>query len=269
MPTLLLPPRMNEDTRRLNSAAWVREGWAVVHAQSWRLPPDIRYRPPIVVYGDPLFVDLAASALHLAMLEPPTDWLPNLPFDLRKRNIVLTTLAGARTVSEPTFIKPAEDKSFPAGVYADSVALLAVTPGLPDDWPVLLSEPVTWEVEYRVFALDGKPMTISPYFRDGKLVYEQLRGWLAPPEEQAEALAFATGVLNDTSTTLPSGAVLDVGIIAGRGFAVVEANPAWASGLYGCDPADALAVVAASVCPRSDLAPSQVRFARPAVVVEP
>jgi hypothetical protein len=221
------------------------------------------------VYGDPLFADLAASVLRLALLEPSTDWLPSLPLDLRKRSVTLTTLAGARIVSEPTFIKPAEDKSFPAAVYADSAALLAVTPDLPDDLPVLLSEPVTWEVEYRIFARDGKPVTISPYFRNGELVYKQLRGWYAPAGEKADALAFAASVLNNRSAVLPSGIVVDVGIIAGRGFAVIEANPAWASGLYGCDPAGALAAVAASVRSRDGLSEDETRFARPAVVIEP
>ncbi len=154
-------------------------------------------------------------------------------------------------------------------MYADSAALLAVTPELPDDLPVLLSEPVTWEVEYRIFALDGKPVTISPYFRNGELVYEQLRGWFAPPEEQADAVAFATDVLNHTASGLPPGIVLDVGSVAERGFAVVEANPAWASGLYGCDPAGALAVVAASVRDRAALREDNRRFARPAIIIEP
>jgi hypothetical protein len=238
----------------------------------------MQYDPPLAVYGDPLFADLAASALGLALLEPPKGWLPSLPYELRKRNVELTILVEARSISSPTFVKPAEDKSFPATVYADSAALLAVTPDLPDDLPVLLSEPATWEVEYRIFALDGQPVAISPYFRHGQLVYDVLsqnpgaplhERWPAPPEERDAALAFATDVIIHTANGLPSGIVLDVGIIAGRGFAVVEANPAWASGLYGCDPTEALRVVAASVCPRIGMCETQARFARPAVIIEP
>lgn len=269
MPTLLLPPRLNEDTKRLDHTA-NKAGWEVVHAPGWRLPSDTSYNRPIAVYGDPLFADLAASALHLTLLEPPTNWLPDLPYELRKRNVMLTTLAEAQNVSEPTFIKPAEDKSFPAAVYVHSEALLAVTPELPDDLPVLLSELVNWEVEYRIFVLQGKPVAMSPYFRNGELVFNVESGsWDAPAEEKAAALAFATYVLNNTANCLPAGIVLDVGIIAGRGFAVVEANPAWASGLYGCDPVEALTVVAASVCERTGIRETDARFARPAVVIEP
>lgn len=268
MPTLLLPPRRNNDTEALAHAA-TRKGWKVVPAPHWRLPSSLRLSPPVAVYGDPLFADLAAAALDLALLEPSVDWLPGLPQVLRQRDVTLTTLASARAVSEPWFIKPAEDKSFPADVYTDAAALLAVTPDLPDEVPVLVSELVIWEVEYRVFVHDEKAVTISSYFRNGELVYTQdTPNWSAPPDEQAEAMAFVTQVLQATRGTLPSGVVVDIGKIAGRGFAVVEANPAWASGLYGCDPAIVLDVVAASVQPRTTLIESDARFARPAVVVE-
>jgi hypothetical protein len=41
--------------------------------------------------------------------------------------------------------------------------------------------------------------------------------------------------------------VVDVGRVAGRGWAVVEANPAWGSGLYGCDAARVLPVLRGAV----------------------
>ncbi|WAS92153.1 ATP-grasp domain-containing protein [Nannocystis punicea] len=41
--------------------------------------------------------------------------------------------------------------------------------------------------------------------------------------------------------------VIDVGAIEDRGWAVAEANPAWASGLCGCEPARVLAVLRACV----------------------
>lgn len=269
MPTLLLPPRVNEDVGRVHSAA-IRAGWEVVAAPSWRLPSDFVCQPPVAVYGDPLFADLAASALDLALLEPPDGWLPGLPLAFRKRSVTLTTLAEVGDIVAPTFIKPAADKSFSAAVYTDLTALLAVTADLPSDLPLLLSDQVIWEVEYRVFVLNGVPAAVSPYFRGGELVNSGTNGtWDAPPREQAGALAFATDVLADAGSSLPPGVVLDVGIIGGRGFAVVEANPAWASGLYGCNPGDVLTVIAASVCSRGGLSESLERFTRPAVTLEP
>ncbi len=268
-PTLILPPRINDDTRAVGDAARAA-GWRTVAAPDYRVSPDLADKnAPVMVYGDPLFCDLVALAFDLALLEPPTDWLPGLPEPWRKRRVSLTILAEARSVPEARFIKPAADKSFPTRVYANAMELAAVAGDLPDDLPVLISGRVTWDAEYCVFALAGKVVTVSPYFRGGTLVYNETNGaWDAPPDELAAATAFADAVLTATGDTLPPGVCLDVRTIAGRGFAVVEANPAWARGLYGCAPPDALAVIAASVRPRAVLTPDEARFARAAVAVE-
>jgi len=50
-------------------------------------------------------------------------------------------------------------------------------------------------------------------------------------------------VLANADLSIPPAFVMDVGIIADRGWAVIEANAAWGSGLYGCDPAEVLRVV--------------------------
>ena len=50
-------------------------------------------------------------------------------------------------------------------------------------------------------------------------------------------------MLQDSRVALPPAVVLDVGYITGRGWGVVEANAAWGSGLYGCDPAAVLHVL--------------------------
>ena len=67
--------------------------------------------------------------------------------------------------------------------------------------------------------------------------------------------------LADELVTLPPAIVLDVGRLATGGWAVVEGNPAWASGLCGCDPAAVLSVLAAATVPRC----SGGRWARDAV----
>ena len=41
--------------------------------------------------------------------------------------------------------------------------------------------------------------------------------------------------------------VIDVGIIPKLGWAIIESNQAWASGIYGCEPTEALKVMAESV----------------------
>ena len=88
MPTLILTPRYTEDAQLLWRAAG-RLGWNVERLRSWRV------------------------AEHLKEL----DWLVHLPAEFRKRSITLATLAEARKGSELAFIKPPNDKSFPARVY--------------------------------------------------------------------------------------------------------------------------------------------------------
>src|SRR5262245_21297780 len=59
---------------------------------------------------------------------------------------------------------------------------------IPDTLPVLLSEPVAWEVEYRCFVLVRRATTSSPYLRDGRQVRDEGGAWVSPPEEHADAV---------------------------------------------------------------------------------
>ena len=77
--------------------------------------------------------------------------------------------------------------------------------------------------------------------------------WPAAEEEVKEARDFYTDLLGTSEVKLPPGVVVDIGKIKGHGWAVVEANPAWSSGIYGCDPSLVLPVVA-SACISADAA---------------
>jgi len=75
------------------------------------------------------------------------DWKPQLPWEYRLRAIDSTTLGEARTLREPAFVKPPNDKSFPTAVYAGATLAMEY----PDDMPVLVSEIVTWEKRVPLF----------------------------------------------------------------------------------------------------------------------
>lgn len=169
------------------------------------------------------------------MLEPPDDWLPRLPEAYRKRRVELTTLGLQRASGQTAFVKPPNDKSFPARVYRPEE--------LPegDDAPVLVSEAVTWEREYRGFVLDREVRTLSVYLRGG--ILQRDSGYLTTEQERNEVETFLRPFLADPRVELPRAVVVDVGVIEGRGWAVVEANSAWGSGLYGCDPTQVLQVL--------------------------
>ena len=238
MPVLVLPPRYSDDSVRLWRAAVERE-WDVERLHGWQVPDSLRGRD-VALYGEAFFVQFVAERLGRIPVSPSLDWLPHVPPPYLRREVGFATLAQARATPGCRFWKPADDKLFPARVYADGSEL----PGpeeLPDETPVLWSEPVTWELEYRCFVLDRRVVALSPYWRGEQLAQAEDGSWPAP--EQHEARAFAEAVLSDPSVDLPAAFVLDVGVIAGAGWAVIEANPAWASGLYGCEPAGVLEVL--------------------------
>lgn len=260
MPTLLLTPRYTEDSRVLRKAA-VAAGWDCVRLANWRIPDWVADRD-LVFYGEPLLAEVVAEHLPTVLLEPPLDWLSTLPTRYAQRTIELTTLAEARQHRTRAFFKPAGNKAFPAGVR-DAGQQLPGPEVQPDDLPVLVQEPVTWELEVRCFVLERHVVASSPYLRHGELVQTAEGDWPADADEMAAALDFAATVLADPAVLVPPAVVLDVGMLAGRGWAMIEANSAWASGLYGCDPTAVLPVLARASVSRAALTPAVRRWVRP------
>lgn len=247
MPTLVLTPRYTEDAQALWRAAG-QMGWAVERLTSWRVTAELLSISEPVLYLEGLLGPTLAEQFGLRLLEPAEDWLPRLPEQFRKRRVTLTTLKAARALVEPAFIKPPNDKSFPARVYTGD----ELPDGYDEDSPVLVADVVEWEKEFRCFILDRQPCAMSVYLRDGQLQRE--KGFAATDEELAEAEGFVREVLADPRVDLPRATVLDVGVIAGRGWAVVEQNAAWGSGIYGSDPVSVLEVLRHSAVPIEPLA---------------
>ena len=239
MPTLVLPPRYTHDTNLIRKAA-IRAGWTVERLPNWRVPERLQDQD-IVIYGEPLFAAAVADALGLALIEPAFDWLTTLPIQWLQRQVQFTTLATARH-SGRAFIKPADDKCFVAQVY-ESGAELPDGTILPDVTPVLISDPVHWAVEFRCFIRERQLISLSPYFRNGQLCQAEDGSWPATEDERHHATRFINALLADPLVKLPPAVVIDIGIIANVGWAVIEANPAWGSGIYGCDPDLVLAVL--------------------------
>jgi len=239
MPTLLLSARQTDDAQLLWRAC-IALKWEVVRVHGWHVPA-IEAKD-LAVYGEPLFAHHVAQTLGLKLQEPSLDWLPKLSAKWRGRDVRLTTLAEARKTSTRTFIKPADEKCFDAKVYSSGADLPAPGP-LPEDIPVLVQEVVEWTTEFRCFVLNRKVVTLSPYWRDGRLAKDENGFWPATEEELKVALEFCERVLSDTSVAVPEAVVIDVGVIANRGWAVIESNAAFSSGMYGCDPEKVLGVL--------------------------
>lgn len=254
--TLVFSPRANDTSHVLASAAQ-RRGLLTEHLTGWRVPEGFLVGGPAHLYAGPLFADAVAADLGIALLEPPDDWLTRLPREAVRREIRMLTMAEAWTLRAPAFLKPPNDKSFPARLYRDGTQL----PG-PDsvdaDTAVLASDPVRFGSEFRLHVLDGEIVTGAQYAIDGDLDIEPLAG-----HESAERiLGFAKDVLRECADTLPSAVVVDVGLI-GAEPAVIEANAAWASGHYAADPERVLDVVLRAAGPLAEAAERDRRFLRP------
>lgn len=100
-----------------------------------------------------------------------------------------------------------------------------------------------------MFVLERKVATFSLYAHEGALV-EFSNGYTI--EEDASggaALTFARQVLDDPEVYFPPAVVFDIGKISTGKWIVIERNPAWGSGIYGCDPFQVLPVLKRACVP--------------------
>ena len=236
MPTLIFTPRHSEDSQALWKAA-ARNGWNVERLPGWRVPEHLRSLPEPVFYGEALFGPSISEQLGLSLSNPPEDWLVRLPLEYRLRDIRLSTLGAERSRATPAFIKPPNDKSFPANVYIGA----ELPDGYDEDMPVLVSDVVRWTCEFRCFVLDRSVRSYSLYSRNGELARDS--GFASSAQEDTQANEFIARLLADTRVELPRACVIDVGVIEGHGWACVEQNAAWGAGLYACDPDAVLEVL--------------------------
>ncbi len=181
---------------------------------------------------------LTQSRLRLVYTYPNhrTHGYHSFPWNIASARFDLTTITTAQ-IQLPAFVKPPNDKRFPARVYFPNEEL----PSDSADLSVLVAEIVVWEKEFRCFVLDRQLRTASLYARYA--VPQDEADFASTGEENAELQQFLQRLLADPQVELPRAVVVDVGVIAGRGWAVVELNAAWGAGIYGCDPAQVLEVV--------------------------
>jgi hypothetical protein len=260
-PALLLAPQRSSTSLLLAQAA-ARRCLEVVVLDSPGVVEAMAGRH-VHWYGGPLAADRIIGRLALALLEPGDDWLTVLSEGFTGRRIELTTPSQAWTVPRPVFVKPPSDKQFPAAVYTDGSRLPRHGERIGPDTAVLVSDVVTFAVEYRLFVLDGQVVTGSRYARFGHLDTAPLDG----DRNEREVRAFARGLLEAEGDSLPSAVAVDVGLIQDpdtghEQWAVVEANMPWFAHSYAAAPDAVLDVVLRASGPQSAVAASDQRFVR-------
>ena len=179
------------------------------------------------------------------------------------RRIELTAFSKAWAMRHPVFVKPPSEESFPAAVYADESRLPRTGEGVGPGIPVLVSDVVTFAVEYRMFVLDRRIAAGSRCAVYGRLDVAPLDGDPREPEVRR----FTQGLLATVGESLPSAVTVDVGLIQDpdpghERWAVVEANMPWFSHSYAARADTVLDVVLRTAGPRGQVSPCDASFLR-------
>ena len=154
--------------------------------------------------------------------------------EFTQRPIRSTLLGELGTLKEDLFVKPAGCKFFTAKVY-QAGETVGNEHCKPDDKIYVqgIIKPIN---EIRCFVLNGKVLTASYYRKDGEFNPEFIE---EVPKQVKDQVAKICKAFN-----IPWGIVLDFAQIEGYdGWIFLEANEAWASGLYDCDPNECFKVI--------------------------
>lgn len=234
--------RYSNDSVNMSRAA-LASGWDVLRVTDYAYEND-GVKP--ILYGSKWLGSVISEACGVDFVRPPNDWLARLPERYVKRKIS-HHLSPVEWPSERSFIKCCDSKRFAAEVYSpeDMPALAEFI----DEDGILISEPVRFETEFRLFILDGLVTDVSSYMAAG-VPTQTDGGWLSFPELEGAAVRFAQDVMTDPNVECPISFVMDVGTIEDRGWAVIEANESWFSGLYACDPLKVLETIEGAVVKR-------------------
>lgn len=162
--------------------------------------------------------------------------LVNLPIEYTKRKIELLKARDVvRPLTQAAFYKCPGIKWIESRVYDVGQSFECK----PDDW-IYKQEPIELTREVRCFVLDGEIVTAS-YYRNTNKEFEP-HEFINIPQDLRD---LARNVFN--AAKWPHGVVFDFGILEKtREWLFIEANEAWASGLYDCDPDKCFDVICAS-----------------------
>lgn len=186
-------------------------------------------------------------------------WLDNVNIDFTGREVSTMWLCDVAPFFEremqlcrkhpEVFVKLPEAKldSFPARLHGtqrmrDNLAQYH----LPDNTLVQIQEAVKFRTEGRFFIAHGAVVASSTYRHD-----DWVWGSENPPigplvcNKMLKMERFVNEFLS-SGHKCPPGFVLDVGILEGGSPKIVEANAAWSSGPYDCDPAGVVQAIAAA-----------------------
>jgi hypothetical protein len=182
------------------------------------------------------------AGLAMSLCAPGQTWLSGLDSSLTGRSIETGTL-GNMPAETILYAKPAEAKIkglVSAKYTKQQIVDIYVAENVPDE-TILQWSPNILNInhEHRFFVADGQVLAGSPYLIDF-IVYKE--GMTSPFTEVAKD--FALDAIKELKDNQPPAYTLDVGRNEKTGeWLIIEANPAWSSGIYGCNPAGVVDVL--------------------------
>lgn len=233
---LLLHLRADPNTSDIWRSA-IRNGWTTERVDMTgriSIPPGT---PKVRYYGNTLHGEIIQGHLPLRFLDLDLEALAKTP--LTKRSVQLMRAGELGDITKASFIKPAQQKWFPAKVYqpGESPKRSQGGAGLPSDL-IYVQEPIDMFNEVRCFCLDGKILTAS-YYRVG-------HEYCPLGIDDVDRPKILDEMVTELAPLYPRGVVLDFAYTSTHEWCFLEPNEAWASGLYGCDPDKCLEAIEAS-----------------------
>jgi hypothetical protein len=176
------------------------------------------------------------AGLAMNLCAPGQSWLSGLDSSLTGRRIVTGTLSDMPD-DDILYAKPAEAKVrglISAKYTKQQIRDIYATENVPSETILQWSADILdINHEHRFFVANGEIMAGSPYLVDS-IVYTD--GMTSPFSEVAKS--FALDAIKELGDNQPPAYTLDVGRNEQTGeWLIIEANPAWSSGLYGCNSA--------------------------------
>lgn len=173
---------------------------------------------------------------------PGQAWLSTVDTELIGRHIVTGRLS-EMPEGITLFAKPAEAKidAMVAGKYtASDIRLICEKESVPENTQFQWTDSLlSINHEHRFYVCNGVIRTGSPYFIDGIVYHDEMR---SPFYD--EALKAAKETVKALGDNQPVAYTLDIGRDEVKGkWIIIEANPAWSSGIYGCDPVEVINVL--------------------------
>ena len=137
---LILSKRYSNDSQLLYKAA-LEAGWKTWRFTSEEIPEWV-FKACVSIYCETAIAEYLAAKLNISLYNPPDDILTRLPVELVKRKIQFVLYENFEFPEYKSFIKPADYKYFPAGIYTTKEEIPGVKHCQPDD-PILISEVVS------------------------------------------------------------------------------------------------------------------------------